>query len=315
MGSSSSVVTPRDGGPLSHLLNEDMMVNPDSIVTDTNPDTDMEITDFDEHYDPEPEIEVQTPKPRTKTHPKLVESNAEKSIDDKPEQERVAWDYYGPAWMRILKQIRREKDQRRHELFVIDRRKEKLSECKKRLEQMQYDVTAREARILEAEPFLDVAKQLQNLGIGMDEALPYFESIRERAEIERIDVRTSATQITQEYRQFGAIQEQIERANQELTLINMATIKKQQAITVVGDLLNRGVTESQIVQLVNFAGEWNKYWQSSTTNGNLQQPVNGSNNPGSSDGGNFSVNDLIRLNLLKSTGTNLLKSARSPPAL
>jgi hypothetical protein len=74
MGSSSSVVTPRDGGPLSHLLNEDMMVNPDSIVTDTNPDTDMEITDFDEHYDPEPEIEVQTPKPRTKTHPKLVDS-------------------------------------------------------------------------------------------------------------------------------------------------------------------------------------------------------------------------------------------------
>ena len=83
------------------------------------------------------------------------------------------------------------------------------------------------------------------------------------------------------------------------------------------DLLNRGVTESQIVQLINFAGEWNKYWQSSTTSGNLQQPVNASNNPSSSGGngygGNFSVNDLIRLNLLKSTTTNLLKSARSPP--
>jgi adenine/guanine phosphoribosyltransferase-like PRPP-binding protein len=59
---------------------------------------------------------------------------------------------------------------------------------------------------------------------------------------------------TQEYRQFGSIQKQIEKANQELALINMATIKKQQAITVVGDLLNRGVTESQIVQLINFAG-------------------------------------------------------------
>jgi hypothetical protein len=79
------------------------------------------------------------------------------------------------------------------------------------------------------------------------------------------------------------------------------------------DLLNRGVTESQIVQLINFAGGWDKYW--TTTNGILQQPVNGSNNPGSSDGnfsgnngygGNFSVNDLIRLNLLKSTTTNML---------
>jgi len=115
------------------------------------------------------------------------------------------------------------------------------------------------------------------------------------------------------YRQSSGIQKQIERANQELALINMATIQKQQALTVLIDLLNRGVTESQIVQIINFAGEWNKYSQSSTTNGNFQQPVNDSNNPGSSGGGNFSVNDLIRLNLLKSTTTNLLKSARSPP--
>ena len=49
--------------------------------------------------------------------------SAEKSIHDKLEQEHIAWDYYGPAWMGILKQIRREKDQRRHELLMIDRRK------------------------------------------------------------------------------------------------------------------------------------------------------------------------------------------------
>jgi len=61
----------------------------------------------------------------------------------------------------------------------------------------------------------------------------------------------------------------IEKANQELALINMATIQKQQALTVLIDLLNRGVTESQIVQSINFAGEWDKYWQSSTTKGNI----------------------------------------------
>jgi hypothetical protein len=33
----------------------------------------------------------------------------------KLEQERIAWDYYGPAWIRILNQIGREKDRRRHE--------------------------------------------------------------------------------------------------------------------------------------------------------------------------------------------------------
>jgi hypothetical protein len=83
----------------------------------------------------------------------------------------------------------------------------------------------------------------------------------------------------------------------------MATIKKQQAITVVEDLLNRGVTEPQIVQLIKYSGEWNNYWH---TNGNLQQPPginspgskSGSNNPGNNNGsngyGNFSMNDFIR---------------------
>src|SRR5262249_37611407 len=152
----------------------------------------------------------------------------------------------------------------------------------------------------------------------LEDALPWIETIREKAEAENVDTRTTAINVAQElrlYRQSGGIQKQIERTNQELALVNMATIQKQQALTVLIDLLNRGVAEPQIVQLINFAGEW----QSSTTNGNLQQPVNGSNNPVSSGsngyGGNFSVNDLIKLNLLKSTTTNLLKSARSPPCL
>ncbi|MGC2571820.1 MAG: hypothetical protein WA364_09945, partial [Candidatus Nitrosopolaris sp.] len=57
--------------------------------------------------------------------------------------------------------------------------------------------------------------------------------------------------------------------------------------------------ESQVLGLIKFASEWDKYWsttQQSPPNGNLQQPNNGSNNPGSND--NFSV----WLNLLKSVG-------------
>ena len=113
----------------------------------------------------------------------------------------------------------------------------------------------------------------------LEDALPWIETIREKAEAENVDIGTTAINVAQElrlYRQSGGIQKQTERANQELALINMATIQKQQALTVLIDLLNRGITESQIVQLINFAGEWNKYWQSSITNcnGNLQQPIN-----------------------------------------
>jgi hypothetical protein len=52
---------------------------------------------------------VQTSRPRPRIHPNLVEFDPEKSIYEKLERERIAWDYYGPAWMGILKQIRREK--------------------------------------------------------------------------------------------------------------------------------------------------------------------------------------------------------------
>jgi len=127
--------------------------------------------------------------------------------------------------------------------------------------------------------------QSLTLPYRIEEALPWMETIQEKAEAEKIDPITAAVQIAQElrrHRQFGGLEKQIERASQELALVDMATMQKQQALTVLIDLLNRGVTESQIVQLINFAGEWNKYSQSSTTNGNLQQPVNGSNNPGSS---------------------------------
>lgn len=137
--------------------------------------------------------------------------------------------------------------------------------------------------------------------LTLEDVLPLIEEINGVAQMQNMDIKASALYVIQELklnRQLGGIQRQIERANQELALINMTTIQKEEALTVLMDLVNRGVTESQIVQLINFATEWNKHWQSSTT----QQP-DGSSNPGSNNGnnGNFSMNDLIRLNLLKST--------------
>jgi hypothetical protein len=206
---------------------------------------------------------------------------------------------------------------------LIDRRKSRLEEWRKRLEQRESNLKDRETRILEVEPFLALAKKFHSMKLTLGEALLWIGTINEVAQIQKSDTKSAAIFVTEElrlYRQLGGIQRQIERANQELALIDMTIISKRQALTVLIDLLNRGVTESQIVQLINFAGEWNKYWTTNNgnlqrQNNNLQQPNNGSNNPGSIDGnfswnngydGNLSINDLIRLNLLKSTTTNML---------
>lgn len=173
------------------------------------------------------------------------------SVEERLEQGKVAWDYYGPAWMGILKQIRREKDQRRQELLVIDRRKQKLSEWRKRLEEMQYDLTAREARMLESEAYLPLARQLQEMKLALEDALPWIETVKEWAQMQNMDIKTAGLSVAHQlrmYRRLGGLQRSIEQARGELKMLNITITQKQEAITVLTDLLNRGVTESQIVQ-------------------------------------------------------------------
>ena len=238
-----------------------------------------------------------------------------RSIEDRLKQERdQQWQNYGPTWYRLMDLMKKEKYQRRHEMLVIDRRKGKLEEWRTKLEQREYNLKDRETRVFEAEPFLSVAKQLQNLGIGIEEALPWIETIQEKAEVENIDVKTAAYNLTQElklYRQFGGLDKSVKQLEGELKMLNISITQKQETLTVLTDLKNRGVTEQQIVQLVGFAGEWSRYW-STTQPPNLQQPGSNGNNGNNGydgpnrNGDNLSMNDLIKLILLKTTSTNML---------
>jgi hypothetical protein len=117
--------------------------------------------------------------------------------------------------MRILNQIRKEKDQRRHELLLIDRRKQKLEEWKAKLDQKTKQLDSREAQILEAEPFLAVAKQLQEMKLALEDALPWIETINEVAQMQNMNIKTAAIYVAQELRfsrQLGDLQRQIEMA-------------------------------------------------------------------------------------------------------
>jgi hypothetical protein len=128
---------------------------------------------------------------------------------------------------------------RKHEELVIGRRKETLEKRKHQIEQKEQDLRVRETRVFEVEPFLAVAKQLQNLGIGMEEALPWIETILEKAKAENVDIRTTVINVAQELRLYRQSEGRIEKANQELALINMATIQKQQVLTVLIDYLQQ----------------------------------------------------------------------------
>jgi hypothetical protein len=161
--------------------------------------------------------------------------------------------------------------------------------------------------------------------LTIDDASPWIETVKEVARMEKLDTAAASMHVSQELalnRQLGCIRAQVKKANDDLALINMTTMQKQQVLAILKDLSDRGVTESQIIQLVNFAENWNRYWQTNgngswnsqqtpgpqqpSCNGNLQQ--SGSGYPGGNNNGygDFSMNDRIRLNLLRSNTATML---------
>jgi hypothetical protein len=61
------------------------------------------------------------------------------------------------------------------------------------------DLTAREARIVESEPFLPLARQLQEMKLALDDALPWIETINEVAQIQNMDIKSAGVLVAQEY--------------------------------------------------------------------------------------------------------------------
>jgi hypothetical protein len=79
---------------------------------------------------------------------------------------------------------------------------------------MQYDLTARESRILESESFLPLARQLQEMKLALEDVLPWIETVKELAQMQNTDIKAAVVQVAQElrlYRQSWGIQKQIER--------------------------------------------------------------------------------------------------------
>ena len=98
----------------------------------------------------------------------------------------------------ILEQIEQEKAQRQNERLsiqqdkgILARREKYLEDAKKEIDQARNDLDVRETRILQVEPLLPIARQLQELSLGFDDIIPWIEMIREKVHIENIDLKNS----------------------------------------------------------------------------------------------------------------------------
>jgi hypothetical protein len=148
---------------------------------------------------------------------------------------------------------------------------------KQSIDQQKRDL---ETKLIELEPLIPSARQLQGYGITLDLMFPYMETIHEKAEAEKIDIRSAAYGLAQDlrdYRQLGSLRKLIEEAKQKLAVLDAFTATKNQAMSTIMTLQLNGFFEKEIIELVGLVSRWNKSWTS------LGSPGAGQGNGRSSD--------------------------------
>jgi hypothetical protein len=74
--------------------------------------------------------------------------------------------------------------------------------------------------------------------------IPWVETIREKAQIERISVDVAAISVAQElrnYRHMGGLQKSISIAQDQLKILNITIAQKEKALSVLAELQKKGV--------------------------------------------------------------------------
>jgi hypothetical protein len=123
---------------------------------------------------------------------------------------------------------------------------------------------------------------------------PFLETVREKAQVERINVDVAAISVAQELRNYrinGGLQRQIEIAQGQLKMINITIAQKEKPLLILAEFQDRGIDLEKICRELNtwagpgpFGNNHSNY--SPTVNGNgqkaqsyLDQNLGSNNNP------------------------------------
>jgi hypothetical protein len=261
------------------------------------------ITDFPKASEPSPspsQLQTSPTSEMKTTHEEAQEVQVQSSeVQDKDQDQDQEESFMDFGWSMVFKEVREAKKQRRDELLLIDRKKRELEEQKRQIDQefrsvdrAKYELDSREAKVCEVEPLLPLARQLQDLGTDINQFLPWVETIHEKAETEKMDLRAAAYSVAQDlrsYRQVNSLQKSIQQMQQRLAMLNMLAMQKERALMVLMELQNRGVSLdeiyglSKIIDLERLGKEWhNGIGEGNDNNMNM----NGISNRGGNGGNN-----------------------------
>ena len=128
---------------------------------------------------------------------------------------------------------------------MLEDNEKRVSQDLEQLERREGDLAVRENMVLTAEPFLQVARQLQDMGLDINSVIPWLETISEKAQIERTNIDVAAISVAQEIRNYrinGGLHRQIEIAQGQLKMLDITCAQKEKALSNLAELQKRGIS-------------------------------------------------------------------------
>jgi soluble cytochrome b562 len=260
----SSPVTSKEGGPLlSYFLDKDedttAVINPDSIPKSAKPSRDSST----KPKDPESDANVisQDEAPEEEEFEQYHQPQPQSSLSNSGKENPLGidWDSEENWERRFWARAMEEREERRKELKLIQRRQQELDEQKRQIENIRQDLEARENKLRSVEDLIPSSKHLKDIGIGFDQALVWIDCIKEVAQKEGIDERTAAwklADILRSFKELSDLEKAIQQARQQLAILNMVNDQQKRAINTLAHLQQIGMTEDEIGELVKLIGRW-----------------------------------------------------------
>lgn len=240
----------------------------DDIDYDPETDGDHESDEFEieEKVRPERRIQDTVPEISERRQARNYESEiSESRIQTTRQRQLESWreiQRHEPiaGWTDVMNEVQQEKIQRRNERALIEqgrkdlmRREQLLEQAKNELDVREEEIAVRETKMNEVSHLLSIAKELHGLGVtNANSVIPWIETINERAETEKVDIKTASLHVAQElrtYRQLGNMQKALQQMQGIFEMMNQVATNREHALSVVMELQNRGVGLNQIQEL------------------------------------------------------------------
>ena len=249
-----SSLSPNPSFELSHTstkeLNHASKTETSSSIKGEDPEAQIDIGDVD--YHPYRHLHTQTPEAEERIESKCQPSAPDQE-DNKPSIE-IDWDSDETWQRRLFRTIMDERRRREEEERRIQYLRQELEEERQNLAQIMYNIDqqkkALEVKLFEVEDLIPCAKYLKDIGIGFDQAIVWIDCIKQKAEIERIDLRTATWKLAQDlraYRDLGGLSKAIQDATQQLAMLNMVNERQKRAIATLVDLQPESVGRSTVL--------------------------------------------------------------------